>query len=143
MAKYFQTEIDRLNLPNQQVLSRLRNKFTHKYFPDLGNFIYICLVRIITKKRLEDFAKQYPDAKSALKFWYDIVTANNFYSAQEVIQVFKTADYVGNERLVFNMAHNKYRLIAKFKFHRRAQRVYIRFVGTHAEYDKIKDIQDV
>ena len=100
-------------------------------------------MRIITKKRLEDFAKQYPDAKSALKFWYDIVTANNFYSAQEVIQVFKTADYVGNERLVFNLAHNKYRLIAKFKFHTKAQRVYIRFVGTHSEYDKIKDIQDV
>jgi mRNA interferase HigB len=100
-------------------------------------------VRIITKKRLEDFGKQYPDAQTSLKFWYDIVAANNFYSAQEVTQVFKTADYVGNERLVFNIAHNKYRLIAKFRFHLRAQRVYIRFIGTHAEYDKIKDIEHV
>ena len=97
-------------------------------------------MRIITKKRLEDFSKQYPDAKTSLKFWYDIITANHFYSAQEVMQVFKTADYVGNERLVFNIAHNKYRLIAKFRFHLRAQRVYIRFIGTHADYDKIKDI---
>ncbi len=100
-------------------------------------------MRIITKKRLEDFGQQYPDAKTSLKFWHDVVTANNFYSVQEVIQVFKTADYVGNERLVFNIAHNKYRLIAKFRFHLRAQRVYIRFIGTHAEYDKIKDIENV
>jgi len=104
---------------------------------------YICHVRIITKKRLEVFGKEYPDAKISLKFWYDIVTANSFYSVQDVIQVFNTADYVGNERLVFNIAHNKYRLIAKFRFHIRAQRVYIRFIGTHAEYDKIKDIEHV
>lgn len=62
---------------------------------------------------------------------------------QDVIQLFNTADYVGNERLVFNIAHNKYRLIAKFRFQMRAQRVYIRFIGTHAEYDKIKDIEHV
>ncbi|MFN0174727.1 MAG: type II toxin-antitoxin system HigB family toxin [Saprospiraceae bacterium] len=100
-------------------------------------------MRIITKKRLEVFGKEYPDTKTSLKFWYDIVTANSFYSVQDVIAVFNTADYVGNERIVFNIAHNKYRLIAKFRFHKRAQRVYIRFVGTHAEYDKIKDIEHI
>ena len=92
---------------------------------------------------MEVFGKEYTDAKTSLKFWYDIVTANSFYSVQEVIQVFNTADYVGNERIVFNIAHNKYRLIAKFRFHIRAQRVYIRSIGTHAEYDKIKDIEYV
>jgi len=92
---------------------------------------------------LEVFGKEYPDAKISLKFWYDIVTANSFYSVQDVIQVFNTADYVGNERLVFNIAHNKYRLIAKFRFHMRAQRLYIRFIGTHAGYNKIKDIEHV
>ena len=70
-------------------------------------------------------------------------TSNRFYSPQDVMQVFNTADYVGNERLVFNIAHNKYRLIAKFRFHARAQRVYIRFIGTHAEYDKLTDIEHV
>jgi mRNA interferase HigB len=100
-------------------------------------------MRIITKKRLEDFIKEHPDAKTSLKFWYDIVATNNFYSVQEVIQVFNTADYVGNERLVFNIARNKYRLIAKFRFHARAQRVYIRFIGTHSEYDKITEIEKI
>jgi mRNA interferase HigB len=60
-----------------------------------------------------------------------------------VIQTFSTADYVGNERLVFNIARNKYRLIAKFRFHPRAQRIYIRFIGTHAEYDRIEDIENI
>ena len=100
-------------------------------------------MRIITKKRLEDFTQKFPDAAASLKFWYDIIKANNFYSAQEITALFKTADYVGNDRIVFNIAHNKYRLIAKFKFHPRVQIVYIRFLGTHAEYDKIPEIQQV
>ena len=100
-------------------------------------------MRIITKKRLEDFAKQYPDAKAPLKFWFDVISANNFYNSQEVIKLFNTADYVGNERIVFNIARNKYRLIAKFRFHERAQRVYIRFIGTHADYDKIINISNI
>ena len=100
-------------------------------------------MRIITKKRLNDFIKQYPDAKISLKFWHDTVSENSYFKIQEVIQQFRTADYVGNERIVFNIAHNKYRLIAKFRFHSRAQRVYIRFIGTHSEYNKIIDIQNI
>ncbi len=100
-------------------------------------------MRIITKKRLDDFVKQNPDAKTSMKFWHDVVSANSFFTVQEVIQVFNTADFIGNERLVFNIARNKYRLIAKFRFHPRSQRVYIRFIGTHSEYDKIKDIENI
>ncbi len=100
-------------------------------------------MRVITKKRLNDFIRQYPDSQASLKFWYDTVTDNNFLTVQEVIQLFNTADYVGNDRIVFNIARNKYSLIAKFKFHARAQVVYIRFIGTHAEYDKITTIENI
>lgn len=92
---------------------------------------------------MEDFCKQYPDAQASLRFWYDVVNANSFFTIQEVIQMFNSADYVGNERIVFNIARNKYRLVAKFRFHPRAQRVYIRFIGTHTEYDKIMDIATI
>jgi len=92
---------------------------------------------------LEDFCKQHPDAQASLRFWYDVVNANSFFTIQEVIQMFNSADYVGNERIVFNIARNKYRLVAKFRFHPRAQRVYIRFIGTHTEYDKIMDIATI
>ena len=100
-------------------------------------------MRVITKKRLNDFIEKYPDAKTSLKFWYDTVSENSYFTIQEVIQQFRTADFVGNERIIFNIAHNKYRLIAKFRFHPRAQRVYIRFIGTHSEYDKITDIENI
>lgn len=92
---------------------------------------------------MEDFCKQHPDAQASLRFWYDVVNANSFFTIQEVIQMFNSADYVGNERIVFNIARNKYRLVAKFRFHPRAQRVYIRFIGTHTEYDKIMDIATI
>ena len=100
-------------------------------------------MRVITKMCLNLFIQQYPDAKTSLKFWFDTITENNYFTIQEIIQQFKTADYVGNERIVFNIAHNKYRLIVKFRCHPRAQRAYIRFVGTHSEYDKIKDIENI
>ena len=73
-------------------------------------------MRIITKKRLEDFMKDYPDAMASLKFWYDTIKISDFYLAQEVINLFKGADYVGNDRIIFNIARNKYRLIVKFEF---------------------------
>ena len=100
-------------------------------------------MRVITKKRLDDFVKDYLDSKASLKFWYDTVTESNFSNANEVIQVFNTADYVGNDRIVFNIARNKYRLIAKFKFHVRAQLIYVRFIGTHTEYSKLSNIQNI
>jgi mRNA interferase HigB len=100
-------------------------------------------MRIITKRTLDEFCKKYPDATVSLKFWFDTIKANDFYTSQEVVALFNSADPVGNNRIVFNIARNKYRLIAKFEFHPRLQRVYIRFIGTHAEYDKIKDISNI
>jgi mRNA interferase HigB len=100
-------------------------------------------MRIITKKRLEAFAALYPDAAVPLKFWYDVVKSSNFHNPQEVIAVFNTADYVGNNRIVFNIARNKYRLIAKFEFHPKVQLVFVKFIGTHKEYEAISDIKNI
>jgi len=100
-------------------------------------------MRIITKKRLEEFAALYPDAAVPLKFWYDVIKNSSFHNPQEVITVFNTADYVGNNRIVFNIARNKYRLIAKFEFHPKVQLVFVKFVGTHKEYDAITDVKNI
>lgn len=100
-------------------------------------------MRIITKKRLEEFAALYPDAAVPLKFWYDVVKNSIFHNPQEVITVFNTADYVGNNRIVFNIARNKYRLIAQFEFHPKVQLVFVKFVGTHKEYEAITDIKNI
>ena len=92
---------------------------------------------------MEDFSKDYQDVESALKFWYNVIKADNFSSLQEVTRVFNSADYEGNDKIVFNIARKKYCLTAKLKFYTRVQIVYFRFVGTHSEYDKIKGIQNI
>lgn len=100
-------------------------------------------MRIITKKRLEEFSQLYPDSRVSLKYWFDEIKSNNFYSPVDIIQVFNSADYVGNDRIIFNFSKNKFRLIANFNFHEKAQLVFIRFIGTHKDYDKIKDIKNI
>jgi len=98
-------------------------------------------MRIFTRATLREFWNKTPDARAALEFWYDSVEKNNFANPNEVIDFFKNADTVGNGRLVFNIAHNKYRLIAKFEYEKHL--VFVRFIGTHREYDKITDIKNI
>ncbi|MFM2267987.1 MAG: hypothetical protein RL757_1428 [Bacteroidota bacterium] len=104
---------------------------------------YFFAMRIITKRRLQDFIEMYPDAEIPLVFWYNVVKNNDFYTPQSLTSAFKGADYVGNNRIVFNIAKNKYRLIAKFEFHEKAQLCFVRFIGTHKAYDLIEDIKNI
>lgn len=92
-------------------------------------------MRIHSLKTLKIFWTKYPDAEIGLKYWFGKVEAGKYNNPQEIISVFKGADYVGNERIVFNIAKNKFRLIAAFNFS--FQLCYVKFVGTHKEYDKI------
>ena len=98
-------------------------------------------MRIFTKGTLRNFWEQYPDAKASLEFWYDTIETASFRQPNEVLNHFRTADTVGNGRIVFNIAGNKYRLIAKFQYE--IQFVFVRFIGTHKEYDKIENIANI
>jgi mRNA interferase HigB len=92
-------------------------------------------MHIITRKRLLDFAQKYPDCKSGLETWYRIIKHSNFKKFIELRKVFPSTDQVG-KFTVFNIGGNKARLIAAV--HYNTQRVYIRYVLTHAEYDRNK-----
>src|SRR5262245_20400793 len=92
-------------------------------------------MHIITRKRLNEFAEQHPETKSALERWYREMKRRTFASFAEVQSVFPAADHVG-KLTVFNLGGNKVRLIAAIHYHRR--RVYIRAVLTHQEYDENK-----
>ena len=92
-------------------------------------------MRIHALKTLKLFWKKYPDAEPNLRNWYSKVEGNNFDSPQKVIAGFKDADYVGNERIVFNITRNKYRLIVAFNYE--YQICFVKFLGTHKEYDQI------
>ncbi|MBD2753973.1 type II toxin-antitoxin system HigB family toxin [Spirosoma validum] len=90
---------------------------------------------IIAKATLIRFAETHPDATIALMEWYDTVAEADWSNINGVRAQFNSVDYVGNERFVFNIRGNRYRLIVAILFSIRT--VYIKFIGTHADYDKI------
>lgn len=92
-------------------------------------------MRIIAKNTLKDFWEKQPDSEIGLLSWYDKMSKTNYEKPQDVILDFKGADFVGNERIVFNIARNKYRLIASFNYPFSA--CWIKFIGTHKEYDRV------
>lgn len=98
-------------------------------------------MRIIARKTLVEFWEEYPDSKEPLTEWYNIVSKAQWKHPNEAKSVFPTADNIGNNRLVFNICFNKYRLIVVLRY--KIQMVYVRFIGTHQDYDKIKDIKNI
>ncbi len=90
-------------------------------------------MHIITRKRLNDFAAIHPGATSALEYWYKTMKKATVLSFAELRELFPHADQVG-KLTVFNIGGNKARLIAAIHYNR--QKVYIRAVLTHPEYDK-------
>jgi mRNA interferase HigB len=94
-------------------------------------------MRIITVGRLRDFWSRpgRADAEQPLRAWVHVVRAAEWSKPTDVKAMFRSADIVANGRIVFNIGGNKYRLVAAV--HYRGQRVYVRFIGTHREYDQI------
>jgi len=92
-------------------------------------------MHIITRKRLNEFAKKYPSVKSSLQHWYKLMKKNNFESFGQLRQTFSDADRVG-KLTIFNIGGNKVRLIAAIHYDR--QKIYIRAVLTHEEYNEGK-----
>ena len=90
---------------------------------------------IISKTQLNEFGNAHADAANALDEWYKTVNQADWSNFAEMRQTFNSVDYVGNDRYVFNIKGNRYRLVAMIFFNIRT--VFVRFIGTHAEYDKI------
>jgi mRNA interferase HigB len=90
---------------------------------------------IIAIKTIRDFYEQHPDAKTSLLYWIQATRRADWKKPFDVVADFPSADPVKNNRVVFNIAHNKYRLVVEISYQR--QWVFIRFLGTHAAYDQI------
>ena len=91
---------------------------------------------IISAKIVREFVKTYPDAATGLNRWYELMEAGDFGDFLSLKTQFNSCDFVGNDRFVFNISGNRYRLIAMIHFSKRT--VYIRFIGTHRQYDNIE-----
>lgn len=91
---------------------------------------------VISKAILHDFITKHQDSASALEKWYEETRAGDWSNFTELKKTFNTTDSVGQDRYVFDIKGNQYRLIALIIF--RVRTVFILFIGTHKEYDKIK-----
>jgi mRNA interferase HigB len=90
---------------------------------------------IISKQVLRSFADKHPDTIEPLNKWYEIAKKADWNSFADIKKAFNHVDFVGNDRFVFNIKGNNYRLVVMLFFDIRT--VYIRFIGSHVEYDKI------
>lgn len=90
-------------------------------------------MHVITRSRLVDFYEKHPESQNSLLFWYKLTTDSNWQNFVELREIFPSADLVKNFT-VFNIGGNKYRLITYIDYV--YQKVFIRHVLTHAEYDK-------
>jgi len=91
-------------------------------------------VVVISKTIIVEFGLAHADATESLNNWWAITKNRQWKSLNDIKKDFGAVDYVGNDRYVFNIKGNKYRLVAMIFFDIRT--VYIRYIGTHAEYDK-------
>ncbi len=98
-------------------------------------------MRIVTYKRILEFSNKHADSKIPLHYWYHTTSEKKWKDFNDIKKTFSSVDFVGNHRFVFNIKGNNYRLIAIISFN--AKKVYTRFIGTHSEYDKIKDIKNI
>jgi len=94
-------------------------------------------VRIIARRTIKEFWEvvDYADSEQPLKSWISIAKRADWATPQDIKKQFGNASIIGGQRVVFNIAGNKYRLVVKFNYPYRIG--YIRFIGTHKQYDMI------
>jgi len=92
-------------------------------------------MKVYSKSALRDFWETHADAEQSLKTWYSVVKTAAWKSPLEVKHRFPDASILRGNRVVFNIKGNDYRLVAAFHYDN--QRVFVRFVGTHKEYDRV------
>lgn len=92
-------------------------------------------MRVISKKPLREFWEKHADAKAALQAWYEDALRAQWRTPGEIKDSYRTASIIGDNRVVFNIKGNDYRLVIKLHYDRGV--AYVRFVGTYREYDRI------
>jgi mRNA interferase HigB len=91
--------------------------------------------RIFAKSTLRNYWEKHPDSEQYLKTWYDTAMSSVWKNPSDVKRTYANASILKNNRIVFNIKGNSYRLIVKVYYEK--QWLFIRFIGTHMEYDKI------
>jgi mRNA interferase HigB len=92
-------------------------------------------MRIIALSKLREFWEKHPQAEVPLRAWYAEASRADWKSPTDIKAAYRQASFLANNRVVFNIKGNDYRLVTAVHYNRGM--MFIRFVGTHAEYDRI------
>ncbi len=92
-------------------------------------------MRVIARKALKEFWYKHSQAEAPLKAWFSEAEKAIWKTPQDIKNHYRSADFLKDNRVIFNIAGNKYRLIVQINYHFNI--VFIRFIGTHKEYDQI------
>jgi len=92
-------------------------------------------MHIIARKSLREFWVEHPDSEQALKAWFYEAENAEWKDSGAIKKQYQSASIIDAERVVFNIRGNRYRLIVRINYS--SQTIFIRFIGTHKEYDKI------
>ncbi|MFW9875148.1 MAG: type II toxin-antitoxin system HigB family toxin [Candidatus Thorarchaeota archaeon] len=98
-------------------------------------------MRIISFRKLREFFEKDPAAKVPMQDWFKRAKKAEWGNFSDMKKTFNSVDSVSNQRYVFNIRGNHYRIVAKVMFN--LKRIYIRWVGNHKDYDRIKDIKNL
>jgi mRNA interferase HigB len=96
-------------------------------------------MHVISRKTLLDYWQAHPDVKEPLKAWFKEAEHATWISFNDIKGRYRSADILPDDRVVFNIKGNHYRLVAKINYTKGI--VYIRFIGTHVEYDRIDAVK--
>ena len=99
----------------------------------IGN--YIIDMHVISRKTLVDYWQRVPESEQPLKAWFSEAQKAQWNSPSDIKEKYRSASFLKGNRVVFNICGNKHRLIVRINYD--SKTVFIRFVGSHSEYDKI------
>ena len=92
-------------------------------------------MHVISVKTLREYWLTHPDVEQALKAWHAEASKSTWRTPDDIKQRYRSADFLADNRVVFNIKGNTYRLVVQIHYNTKI--VYVRFIGTHAEYDKV------
>lgn len=101
----------------------------------MGTFLYLCSMRVLSKSTLKHFWTNHKDCEEQLKSWYKEATQAQWKGPKDIKNGYPSASILPENRVVFNIKGNHYRLVVKINYDYGL--VWIRFIGTHGQYDKI------
>jgi mRNA interferase HigB len=93
-------------------------------------------MHVISRKKLREFGDEEPEAKAALDSWFHEAKKADWKTPAQIKEKYRSASILKNNRVVFNIAGNKYRLVVRINYEKGT--VFVRFVGSHADYDEIE-----